>query len=59
MDGSFESGWYQHNTLGKIKVFVKDTRWYYQCYKTNGSKPLSNPKPIDQWTWAMCEKDSQ
>ncbi len=57
MDGTFKDGMYIHPNLGLIKIFIKDGDWVYQCYKSNGSKPLSAPKPLDQWTWAMSEEE--
>lgn len=53
MQGAYEAGFYEHPNLGLIKIFTKDGTWVYQCYKRNGSKPLSGPKPLDQWTWTM------
>ncbi len=58
MEGSFEAGWYEHNTLGLIKIAYLDGKWIYQCYKSNGSKPISKKKPLDQWTWTMSETTS-
>lgn len=55
MDGPYEAGWYYHNTLGLIKISMADGKWIYQCYKSNGSKPVSKKKTLDQWTWTMSE----
>ena len=57
MEGPFQAGWYNHNTLGLIKISQVNGNWVYQCYKRNGSKPISNKKPLDQWTWTMSEID--
>ena len=59
MEGPFQPGWYYHNTLGLIKISQTNGSWYYQCYKSNGSKPISNKKPLDQWTWAMSEEEER
>ncbi len=57
MDGGFKEGWYKHHTLGLIRVFVDRTgSWVYQCYTKNGAKPLSRPRPMDSWTWALSEE---
>jgi hypothetical protein len=56
MDGTFKDGMYSHPNLGLIKIFSKDGNWVYQCYTSNGQKPLSSPKPLDQWTWVMSEE---
>ena len=56
MDGSYKDGMYTHPSLGLIKIFIDDGEWVYQCYTSNGAKPVSNPKPLDQWTWAMSEE---
>ncbi len=56
MDGSYAEGWYKHPNHGLIKIFLKDGReWVYQCYTTNGDKPLSKDRPLDSWTWALSE----
>ena len=56
MEGPFQSGWYYHNSLGLIKISqTNNGNWVYQCFKSNGSKPISNKKSLDQWTWAMSE----
>ncbi len=57
MDGPFKDGMYTHPSLGLIKIFIKNESWVYQCYKSSGLKPLSAPKPLDQWTWAMSEEE--
>ncbi len=58
MEGQYQAGFYEHPNLGLIKIFSKDGSWVYQCYKRNGSKPLSSPKPLDQWTWTMSVEHS-
>ncbi|OGR07696.1 MAG: hypothetical protein A2511_00640 [Deltaproteobacteria bacterium RIFOXYD12_FULL_50_9] len=57
MDGSFQEGWYKHPTLGLIKIFQKNYTWVYMCYASNGQKPLSKDRPLDQWTWALSEPE--
>jgi hypothetical protein len=57
MDGPFRDGMYSHPSLGLIKIFTKNDTWVYQCYTSSGTKPLSTPKPLDQWTWAMSEEE--
>lgn len=56
MNGPITDGMYNHPTLGLIKIFNKGGDWVYQCYNKIGTKPLSTPKPLDQWTWAMSEE---
>ena len=56
MDGTFKNGWYNHPSLGLIKIFLNDiSEWVYQCYAQNGHKPLSKERPLDSWTWALSE----
>ena len=57
MEGSIIDGWYIHPSLGIIKIYrSKINVWVYQCYSKDGSRALSKERPIDQWTWVMCEK---
>ena len=56
MFGNYQDGWFQHPTLGLIKIFINAKQtWVYQCYTRNGKKPLSNERPLDKWTWALSE----
>jgi hypothetical protein len=55
MEGQTQEGWYNHPSLGLIKILKKGNNWYYQCYNTKGTKSLSKEKPLDQWTWALSE----
>jgi len=58
MDGAMTPGWYNHPQLGLIKIFTnKHNEWVYQCYSKSGTKALSKERPLDQWTWALCEPD--
>ncbi len=60
MDGQFAEGWYKHPQLGLLKIFMDKTKsWVYQCYTSNGAKPLSKEKDLDQWTWVLCEAEEQ
>ena len=59
MDGSIASGWYEHPQLGLIKIFLKDDQWVYVCYTRNGQKALSRPKTVDNWLWALSEKNEE
>ena len=57
MQGNYESGWFEHPSLGLIKVFPNASGdWVYRCYNQNGDKPLSKERPMDQWIWALSEK---
>ena len=56
MDGTFTAGWYNHPTLGLIRVYLKGNEWVYQCYTQNGQKALSKERPLDSWTWALSEE---
>jgi len=58
MEGNYESGWYNHPSLGLIRVYPNGPDWVYRCYNKNGDKPLSKERPLDQWTWALSEKHS-
>lgn len=55
MHGEFQEGWYNHPTLGVIKIFRNGDSWVYQCYTNNKKKVLSKERPLDPWTWALCE----
>lgn len=55
MHGEFQEGWYEHPTLGIIKIFRNNDSWVYQCYTTNQKKALSKERTLDPWTWALCE----
>ena len=55
MDGMFAEGWYEHPSLGLIKIYLKSGEWVYQCYTKNGQKALSKERPLDSWTWALSE----
>ncbi|MBU0483255.1 MAG: hypothetical protein KKB30_01910 [Proteobacteria bacterium] len=59
MDGSYEPGLYNHPTLGLIKIFLTEDNWVYQCYTQKGTKALSNPRPLDVWTWALSEPKAE
>ena len=57
MQGNYESGWYDHPSLGLIKVYPSSgSGWVYRCYTQRGDKALSKERPLDQWTWALSEK---
>ena len=56
MEGNFQEGWYEHNSLGLIKVQEGPKGWVYVCYASNGQRTLSRPKPLDTWTWALAEE---
>ena len=58
MDGAYKDGWYNHPSLGLIKVFLNNHEWVYQCYSTNAQKVLSKERPLDSWTWALSEEAS-
>ncbi len=55
MHGVFQEGWYEHPTLGIIKVFKNNNLWAYQCYTNNQKKALSRERAMDPWVWALCE----
>ncbi|MGM0680732.1 MAG: hypothetical protein ACQES8_00695 [Thermodesulfobacteriota bacterium] len=55
MHGEFQEGWYKHPSLGIVKIFRNGDNWVYQCYTTNQKKALSHERPLDTWTWALCE----
>ncbi len=57
MDGQIEAGWYIHPQLGLIKIYTDETNsWNYRCYSDSGARALSKERPLDQWTWALCEE---
>ena len=59
MEGQMNSGWYKHPQLGLIKIYSNDRHeWVYICYSDSGTRVLSKEKPMDSWTWALCELDS-
>ncbi|MDZ7641098.1 MAG: hypothetical protein U5J62_03605 [Desulfurivibrio sp.] len=55
MEGTYQEGWYNHPTLGLIRIYVSGTDWVYVCYTRNGKKALSKERPLDGWTWALSE----
>lgn len=57
MEGQIIDGWYRHPKLGLIKIFenINKKAWVYQCYSDSGARALSLEKPLDAWTWALCE----
>lgn len=55
MEGKFSEGWYQHPTMGLIRVYVNGGDWVYVCYTRNGQKPLSKERKMDSWSWALSE----
>jgi len=57
MEGGCKEGWYEHQSMGVIKIFQNQNgSWVYQCYTSNGAKPLSRERPLDSWTWALSQK---
>ena len=59
MDGPIASGWYEHPKQGLIRIFQKNGQWVYVCYTSNGQKPLSRPKAVDPWLWALSQKNEE
>ncbi|TBV79445.1 MAG: hypothetical protein EYX74_06915 [Desulfobulbaceae bacterium] len=55
MEGNFSEGWYQHPSLGLIKIFFNNSDWVYVCYTRNGQKALSKERKIDNWIWALSK----
>ena len=60
MDGTMTEGWYRHPQLGLIRVLTNSNQeWVYICYSDSGSRVLSKEKPLDSWTWALCETENR
>jgi len=58
MDGQIVAGWYRHPQQGLIKIYLDESSsWSYQCYSESGARALSLKKPLDQWTWALCQTE--
>jgi hypothetical protein len=54
MDGSYHEGFFDHPGQGLIKIFKNSNEeWVFECYTSNGTKPLSKERPLDSWTWAL------
>lgn len=60
MDGAFSEGWFQHPNLGLIKIHKTSAQsWVYVCYTSSGSKAVSKERPLDAWTWTLCQPEER